>query len=171
MFDQLLERARTELRARTGAAWIYARTADFPVQLHDRRARVGVFRSARRLVRRRGPLPEIRAIVEADVWDERADGRSEPREEIVPIPRPIPAGVSAIDTVAAAPPRYFPHMFKSSWVSSWVRGERYPLQAALGRLEREVMDVMWTADPDRSRAHPVRDVQSHASRARRGTRR
>ena len=36
------------------------------------------------LVREARALPEIREIVEADVWDERADGRAEPREENLP---------------------------------------------------------------------------------------
>ena len=51
-------------------------------------------------------------------------------------------------------------MFKGSWVSSWVRGERDPLQAALGRLEREVMDVVWTP----ATKHTVRDVQARLPR-------
>jgi hypothetical protein len=38
------------------------------------------------LVRDARALPEIREIIAADVWDERSDGRSEPREEIVPSP-------------------------------------------------------------------------------------
>jgi predicted transcriptional regulator len=52
-------------------------------------------------------------------------------------------------------------MFNGSWVSSWVRGERDPLQAALGRLEREVMDVVWACDAP---AHSVRDVQAQLPR-------
>jgi hypothetical protein len=36
------------------------------------------------LVREARALPEIRAIAEAEVWDERADGRAEAREESVP---------------------------------------------------------------------------------------
>ena len=50
-------------------------------------------------------------------------------------------------------------MFKGSWVSSWLRGERDPLQAALGRLEREVMDVVWSSDE-----HTVKDVQGRLPR-------
>ncbi|MFL5336665.1 MAG: BlaI/MecI/CopY family transcriptional regulator, partial [Geminicoccaceae bacterium] len=50
-------------------------------------------------------------------------------------------------------------MFKGSWFSSWVRGERDPLQAALGRLEREVMDVVWS-----SAEHTVKDVQGRLPR-------
>ena len=38
------------------------------------------------LVREARALPEVRAIVAADVWDERADGRSEAREDSVPVP-------------------------------------------------------------------------------------
>ena len=36
------------------------------------------------LVREARALPEIRAIVAADVWDERADSRSEQREDVLP---------------------------------------------------------------------------------------
>jgi len=50
-------------------------------------------------------------------------------------------------------------MFKGSWISSWIRGERDPLQAALGRLEREVMDVVWSSDE-----HTVKDVQGRLPR-------
>jgi len=50
-------------------------------------------------------------------------------------------------------------MFKGSWIASWVRGERDPLQAALGRLEREVMDVVWSSDE-----HTVKDVQGRLPR-------
>jgi BlaI family transcriptional regulator, penicillinase repressor len=53
-------------------------------------------------------------------------------------------------------------MFKGSWVASWLRGERDPVQAALGRLEREVMDVVWTTQGQP--AHTVRDVQSRLPR-------
>ena len=37
------------------------------------------------LVRDARALPEIRAIIDADVWDERSDGRSEPREDSIPV--------------------------------------------------------------------------------------
>jgi predicted transcriptional regulator len=50
-------------------------------------------------------------------------------------------------------------MFKGTRVSSWWRGERDPLHAALGRLEREVMDVVWTAGD-----HTVKDVQGRLPR-------
>jgi len=50
-------------------------------------------------------------------------------------------------------------MFNGSWVSSWLRGERDPLQAALGRLEREVMDVVWSGAE-----HTVKDVQGRLPR-------
>jgi predicted transcriptional regulator len=50
-------------------------------------------------------------------------------------------------------------MFKGSWISSWIGGERDPLQAALGRLEREVMDVVWSSDE-----HTVKDVQARLPR-------
>jgi BlaI family penicillinase repressor len=59
-------------------------------------------------------------------------------------------------------------MFKSSWVSSWFRGERDPLHAALGRLEQEVMEVVWGPrgeDAERAeQAHTVKDVQSRLPR-------
>jgi hypothetical protein len=35
-------------------------------------------------VREARALPEIRAIVAADVWDERADSRSEQHEDVLP---------------------------------------------------------------------------------------
>jgi hypothetical protein len=38
------------------------------------------------LVREARNLPDIRAIAEADVWDERGEDRSEPREEPVSTP-------------------------------------------------------------------------------------
>src|SRR4051812_23199354 len=50
-------------------------------------------------------------------------------------------------------------MFKGSWVSSWVRGERDPVQAVLGHLERDVMDVVWLPGD-----HTVRDVQERLPR-------
>jgi predicted transcriptional regulator len=50
-------------------------------------------------------------------------------------------------------------MFKGSWISSWVRGERDPLQAALGHLEREVMDIVWTG-----KEQSVKDVQARLPR-------
>jgi predicted transcriptional regulator len=51
-------------------------------------------------------------------------------------------------------------MFKGSWAASWLRGERDPLQAALGHLERDVMEVVWSAE-DRT----VRDVQARLPRS------
>jgi predicted transcriptional regulator len=50
-------------------------------------------------------------------------------------------------------------MFKGSWISSWVRGERDPLQAALGHLEREVMDIVWTG-----KEQTVKDDQARLPR-------
>jgi predicted transcriptional regulator len=51
-------------------------------------------------------------------------------------------------------------MFNGTWVASWLQGDQDPLQAALGRLEREVMDVVWTAGDE----FTVRDVQSRLAR-------
>jgi len=51
-------------------------------------------------------------------------------------------------------------MFNGTWVASWLQGDQDPLQAALGRLEREVMDVVWTAGDE----FTVRDVQSRLTR-------
>jgi predicted transcriptional regulator len=53
-------------------------------------------------------------------------------------------------------------MLKGSWFSSWLRGERDPLHAALGCLEREVMDVVWAAHGGHART--VRDGQSRLPR-------
>jgi predicted transcriptional regulator len=45
-------------------------------------------------------------------------------------------------------------MFSRSWRPSWLSGGRDPLGAALGRLEQEVMSVVWGGG-----ALTVRDVQ------------
>ena len=45
-------------------------------------------------------------------------------------------------------------MFKGLWSSRWLRPED-PLRAALGHLEREVMDVVWRCEQT-----TVRDVQA-----------
>lgn len=50
-------------------------------------------------------------------------------------------------------------MFNGFWRPAWLGGGRDPLRTALGRLEREVMDVIWTGD-----ALTVRDVQTRLSR-------
>jgi predicted transcriptional regulator len=44
-------------------------------------------------------------------------------------------------------------------LSGWVPGARDPLHAALGRLEREVMDIVWRRD-----SQSVRDVQVQFTR-------
>lgn len=46
-------------------------------------------------------------------------------------------------------------MFGGPWGARWGGADRDPLRAALGRLEREVMDVVWQAE-----AMTVRDVQA-----------
>lgn len=50
-------------------------------------------------------------------------------------------------------------MFNGFWRPAWLGGGRDPLRTALGRLEREVMDVIWLGD-----AYTVRDVQARLSR-------
>lgn len=50
-------------------------------------------------------------------------------------------------------------MFKSLWTSRGRRAGQDPLGAALGRLERQVMDVMWAGG-----AYVVRDVQARLNR-------
>ena len=45
-------------------------------------------------------------------------------------------------------------------MASWLRGERDPLQAALGHLEHDVMEVVWSADDC-----TVREVQARLPRA------
>lgn len=50
-------------------------------------------------------------------------------------------------------------MFKGFWRPAWLGGGRDPLRAALGRLEREVMDVVWRAD-----RVSVRHVQAQLTR-------
>jgi predicted transcriptional regulator len=51
-------------------------------------------------------------------------------------------------------------MFKGLWTSRGRRAGRDPLGAALGSLERQVMDVMWAGDD-----HVVRDVQARLARS------
>ena len=50
-------------------------------------------------------------------------------------------------------------MFNGLWRPVWLGRGRDPLRAALGRLEREVMDVVW-----RGPAVSVRDVQQQLDR-------
>lgn len=50
-------------------------------------------------------------------------------------------------------------MFKGLWGCRWRRAERDPLGAALGSLERQVMDVVWEGS-----AFTVRDVHAKLSR-------
>lgn len=50
-------------------------------------------------------------------------------------------------------------MLKGLWTSHGRRAGRDPLGAALGKLERQVMDLMWTGG-----AHVVRDVQARLDR-------
>ena len=50
-------------------------------------------------------------------------------------------------------------MLKGLRLTGWFRGSRDPLHAALGRLEREVMEVVWTR-----REQAVRDVQARLPR-------
>jgi predicted transcriptional regulator len=72
--------------------------------------------------------------------------------------------VSPVDTSRLGP-RYLPFMFTGTWFSTWLRGERDPLHAALGHLEREVMEVVWNARGDKGEyAHTVRDVQDQLPR-------
>jgi predicted transcriptional regulator len=51
-------------------------------------------------------------------------------------------------------------MFSGLWGSRWRRTARDPLRAALGSLEREVMDIVWRAGEV-----TVRDVQAKLARA------
>jgi predicted transcriptional regulator len=50
-------------------------------------------------------------------------------------------------------------MFNGFWRPAWLGGGRDPLRAALGRLEREVMDVIWLTP-----SATVRDVQGKLRR-------
>jgi predicted transcriptional regulator len=50
-------------------------------------------------------------------------------------------------------------MFKGLWGSRWRRAETDPLAAALGSLERQVMDVVWEGE-----TFTVRDVHARMSR-------
>ena len=86
VFDQLLERARTEPEVDSGHPDLtrgpLISQFSFTIDVRE----WGFADPRADLIREARALPEIRAIIEADVWDERPDGRSEPREEIVPIP-------------------------------------------------------------------------------------
>ena len=62
--------------------------------------------------------------------------------------------------MARRPPQYWPEMFRDLWGGRWSRAERDPLRAALGRLEREVMEIVWQND-----AASVRDVRDRIARA------
>lgn len=50
-------------------------------------------------------------------------------------------------------------MFKGIWGSRWRRAERDPLRAALGSLERQVMEIVWQPGD-----FTVRDVQTRIGR-------
>ena len=50
-------------------------------------------------------------------------------------------------------------MFKGLWGTRWLRAERDPLRAALGSLERQVMEIVW-----QSGALTVREVQAKLER-------
>ena len=50
-------------------------------------------------------------------------------------------------------------MFKGVWGSRWRRAERDPLAAALGTLERQVMEVVWEGE-----SFTVRDVHARMPR-------
>lgn len=50
-------------------------------------------------------------------------------------------------------------MFNGFWRPAWLGGGRDPLRTALGRLEREVMEVVW-----RGERLSVREVQARLSR-------
>jgi predicted transcriptional regulator len=50
-------------------------------------------------------------------------------------------------------------MFRGLWAHRWRRAQRDPLGAALGALEREVMDVLWSDG-----RFNVRDVQARLPR-------
>jgi hypothetical protein len=86
VLDQLLERARTEPEADQGLLDFtrgpLISQFSFTIDVRE----WGFADPRADLVREARALPEIRAIAEADVWDERSDGRSEPREESVPVP-------------------------------------------------------------------------------------
>jgi len=60
---------------------------------------------------------------------------------------------------AAARPQYSFGMFKGLWGSRWRRTQRDPLGAALGSLERQVMDIVWDGT-----SFTVRDVHARLSR-------
>jgi hypothetical protein len=85
VFDQLLDRARAEPPADPDSLDLtrgpLISQFSFTIDVRE----WGFADPRADLVREARSLPEIRAIVEADIWDERSDGRSERREE-TPVP-------------------------------------------------------------------------------------
>ena len=86
VFDQLLERARTPPSGNDTVDLDLTRgplISQFSFTIDVREW--GFVDPRATLVRDARALPEIRAIAEADVWDERSDGRSDPREDSIPV--------------------------------------------------------------------------------------
>jgi hypothetical protein len=81
VFDVLLERARAEAGRNTGDLDLtrgpLISRFSFMIDVQE----WGFVDPRADLIREARKLPEIRAIIEADVWDERADDRAEPRED------------------------------------------------------------------------------------------
>jgi hypothetical protein len=85
VFDQLLDRARTTTDSDPADADLtrgpLISQFSFTIDVRE----WGFVDPRAALVRDARVLPEIREIMAADVWDERSDGRSEPRDESIPI--------------------------------------------------------------------------------------
>ncbi len=84
VFDQLLERARNEAYPDPDSLDLtrgpLISQFSFTIDVRE----WGFVHPRADLVRQARALPEIQAIMTADVWDERADTRSTPREESLP---------------------------------------------------------------------------------------
>jgi hypothetical protein len=85
VFDQLLDRARTMTDSDPADADLtrgpLISQFSFTIDVRE----WGFVDPRAALVRDARVLPEIREIMAADVWDERSDGRSEPRDESMPL--------------------------------------------------------------------------------------
>ena len=97
--------------------------------------------------------PEVQAIAESDVWDERSEERSGPGGS------GRGAGRRGLRLTPGWPGYTSRTMFNGLWRPAWLGRGRDPLRAAFGHLERAVMEIVWRGDPLN-----VREVQSHLPR-------
>ena len=102
----------------------------------------------------------------SDVWSERADWdvRSDAKRAFQ---RSSHSQVASVDTAPRSPRDLRLHVQRDLGFELVARRARPPTgyRAALGHLEREVMDIVWNAEGDRGvYSHTVRDVQRRLPR-------